>query len=171
MAQRGCYIKTWRWQHNTQHGERDPASAGSCQSWPHHVGCCPQVFASAKIPDVLNMHIAHTWPFFRLSTVVGCHQILVLEAGKVCAVAGNIDKADLHSGCWERESSRAGGAWREVRRDVEDTECGRWGPRRGRGQRVNNTWYYQVDSDQHRWISLECSTNLHWLCLIVRPIM
>jgi len=35
----------------------------------------------------------------RLSTVVGCHQILVLEAGKVCAVAGNIDKADLHSGC------------------------------------------------------------------------
>ena len=65
MAQRGCYIETWRWQHNTQHGERDPASAGSCQSWPHHVGCCPQVFASAKIPDVLNMHIAHTWPFFQ----------------------------------------------------------------------------------------------------------
>ena len=36
----------------TQHGERGPASAGSCQSWPHHVGCCSQVFTLTKIPDM-----------------------------------------------------------------------------------------------------------------------
>ena len=73
---------------------------------------------------------------FRLSTVVGCHQILVLEAGKVCSMAGNIDKADLHSfQVIERGSHHElvelGGKYAEMWRiqNVEDDDHG--GEQRG----------------------------------------